>query len=52
MASLGILLGLVLFDLAGRHRGADGAGGVDSPEWGRCSIWRGVARPHSGWRPG
>ena len=45
---LGILLGLILFDLAAWRWGADSTDGVDSPEWERRRAWRGFTRPHQG----
>ena len=51
MGLLGMLLGLILFDLAAWRRGAGSADGFDSPEWERRRAWRGFARPHQSWQP-
>ena len=51
MELLGILLVLILFDLAAWRWGADSTDGVDSPEWERRRAWRGFARLHQGWQP-
>ncbi len=51
MELLGILLGLILFDLAAWRWGVASTDGFGSPEWERRRAWRGFARPHQGWQP-
>ncbi len=52
MELLGILLVLILFDLAAWRWGADSTDGFDNPAWERRRAWRGVTtRPHQGWQP-
>ena len=49
---LGILLGLILFDLAAWRWGTDSTDGFDSPEWGQRRSWRCFTSPGQGWQPG
>ena len=37
---LGILLGILLFNLALFHWAVDSTDGIDSPEWERRGSWR------------
>ncbi len=38
---IGLLIGLIVFDLVALRRGVDSRDSIDSPEWGRRQRWYG-----------